>query len=167
MKRLYFWILLLPHMLAFAQAPEPQYGIKTDSTPTGSNIRQYAVQPFNMPVNLPYHQLPPEARKTLHGYYEEIKEGDEPPFPAEGLKAFLDPIQKAQQKLLVDGPVNLIATVDRKGEVTRVQVVGTPIPKMSEFAARAVLLTRFKPAVCAGEPCQMDFPVNLLFRVRW
>jgi hypothetical protein len=166
MKRLYFWILMLPHVLAFGQAPEPQYGIK-DVPRTGSNINRYAVQPLSIPVNLPYHQLPPEARKTLHGYYQEIKEGDEPPFPAEGLKAYLDPIQKAQQKLLVEGAVNLIATVDRKGEVVRVQVLGTPIPKMSEFAGRALLLTRFKPAVCAGEPCQMDFPVYLLFMIKW
>ena len=167
MKQVYPWVLVALCAIAHAQAPEPQYGIKQDSPPTGSNIKKNAVSPFRIPVNLPYGQLPPEARKYLHGYYEDIKEGDEPPFPLEGLKAYLDPIQKAQQKLLVEGPMNLIATVDRTGAVTQVKVVGTPIPKMTEFAGRALLLTRFKPAVCGGQPCQMDFPVYLRFNLAW
>jgi hypothetical protein len=36
---------------------------------------------------------------------------------------------------------------------------------MANFAGKVLLLTAFKPAVCRGRPCRMDFPLMYEFVV--
>jgi len=36
---------------------------------------------------------------------------------------------------------------------------------MTKFESSVLLLTKFKPAVCAGKPCKMQFPFRFKFRV--
>jgi hypothetical protein len=130
-------------------AGTPQYGIKEDMPRTGSHIRRDAVRPTNIAINRGYADLSPEERQRFLENYENLPAGDEPPFPVEGLRALLDPILKAQQKLLVKGDLFLIATIDAKTKV----------------AASIFYLTKFKPAVCGGSGCQMEFPLRLSFVV--
>lgn len=91
---------------------------------------------------------------------------DEPPFPADGLKPLLHAISKGQSKLLVRGELRLVADVGPDGSVLSVQALGSPSTEMTEFAASVLVLTKFKPAVCKGQPCKMQFPLYLNFDVR-
>lgn len=150
---------------AHAQALDPQYGIKEDRSRTGSAIRRYAVQPFAIAINLPYGQLSPPDRRRVDESYEAIAPGDEPPFPAAGLVVVLDPLRKAQQKLLVSEELFLVAMVDSTGKVTEVSSFGSHDSEMAKFAAQVLLLTPFKPAVCSGKPCRMQFPLRVDFKV--
>jgi hypothetical protein len=149
-----------------AQTTEPQYSIKFDHPPAGSLIKRAAVRGHALPFNRTYEQLTPEQRALLHGLYESIPPGDEPPFPAEGTKPIHDAMRKAQAKLLVRGELTLIATVEANGEVSSVKAIGSPSPEMTKFAGTILLLTKFKPAVCSGQPCKMDFPLWYEFRVQ-
>jgi hypothetical protein len=160
-------VLVLSALLgdAGAQASQPEYGIKFEDPPAGSGIRREAVRGSRVPINRTYRELTPEQRAIVHGWYESIAPGDEPPFPAEGMKPILDAVRKAQAKLLVTGELFLIATVEKTGEVSSVKAVGSPSPEMTQFAAAVVALTKFKPAVCAGQPCKMEFPLCYVFRV--
>jgi hypothetical protein len=166
-----FLTILSALLLAFmasksnAQLPPSQYGIKEDTPRTGSMLRRLSVGPVNIPINRSYYELTPSERARFNGHYEHIAEGDEPPFPAHGLYELLDPVRKAQQKLLVEGDLSLVATVDASGSVTHVKALGSPSPEMTQFAARVLMLTKFKPAVCGGSPCQMDFPLYLRFNL--
>lgn len=146
-------------------APAPQHGIKEREPRTGSHIIHYVVRPYQLSFNRRYHELSPEEKSFLHGFYERIDEGDEPPFPAEGLKPIMQAMSMAQQKLLVRGDLFLVADVDAQGKVVAVKAVGSPSPEMTRFASSVLLLTPFKAAVCKGEPCTMQFPLRFNFDV--
>ena len=150
---------------AAAQTTEPEFSIKFENPPSGSLIRHDAVRGKALPFNRTYQQLTPEQRAFVHGWYENIAPGDEPPFPAEGTKPIHDAIRKVQARLLVRGELMLIATVEPNGDVSSVKAVGSPSPKMTEFASAIILLTKFKPAICSGRPCRMDFPLCYVFQV--
>lgn len=153
-----------------AQAQEEpkrsQYSIKEDDPPTGSAIRRNAVGSFSVPINKRYDELSSEERQALNRSYEHIDEGDEPPFPAEGLKPLLKAIYAIQGKLLVTGKLFLVADVEPDGHVSQVKAEGSPSAEMTKYAGAALMLTKFKPAVCKGRPCKMQFPLEMIFKVR-
>src|SRR5262245_6038659 len=50
-----------------------------------------------IPLNKTYGELTPEQRAELHAQYEALPEGDEPPFPENGIKPIFSAIRKAQR----------------------------------------------------------------------
>lgn len=148
---------------ATSWAEEAEYGIREKTARTGTTLRRHAVEPLAIPINRKYSQLSAEDRAKLHSWWELIPEGDEPPFPADGLKPMLDALRQAQERLQVRGELLLIATVDKTGKVVQVSALGSPSHEMTKFAATVVSIARFKPAVCSGQPCQMDFPIQYKF----
>ena len=146
--------------------PSPQYNIKDRDPPTGSNIRRNITEGSRIPINRTYGEMSPEEKEAVHSYYEKIETGDEPPFPAEGLRPVHDAIAKAQQTLLVTGQLMLVASVGPDGKVTEVKAIGSPSREMVQAAGSIVALTRFKPALCKGTPCKMDFPFLFNFKVQ-
>jgi Gram-negative bacterial TonB protein C-terminal len=148
----------------FAQ-PSPQYNIKNSDPPIGSNIRRNITEGSHIPINKTYSEMSSEEREAVHRYYEKIETGDEPPFPTEGLRPVHSAVAKAQQKLLVTGKLVLLASVGPDGNVAEVKAIGSPSPEMVQAAASIVALTKFKPALCKGTPCKMDFPFIFNFKV--
>jgi hypothetical protein len=148
-----------------AQNAQPEYAIKEDAPRTGSHIRRNLMESQTIALNKRYQELSDEDRAKLHSWWESVPEGDEPPFPANGLKPIHSAMLKAQSKLLADGELFMIATVDANGDVTQVKAIGSPSPEMTKFAASVVGLTKFKPAICSGKPCQMDYPFNYKFKI--
>jgi hypothetical protein len=163
------FVCLIPALLLFitasspAQAPQPEHTIKQDNAFTGSLVRRNLMKPSVVPINFSYAQLSSEDRRKVHSWWEAIAEGDEPPYPVDGLKAIFAPITKAQEKLLVEGNLSLVAKVDANGDVVSVQPFESPNAQMTQFAGQILLLTKFKPAVCKGQKCVMEFPLNLFF----
>jgi len=145
--------------------PRPEFGLREQQPGAGSLVRRQVVGPTVIPLNLSYEQLSPQDRARFNGNYEAVPPGDEPPFPVGGLKVILDPIGKAQAKLSVTGNLFVIAKVDSSGVAHEVTAVGSPSPEMTQFASQVLLLTRFKPARCSGQPCAMEFPLRMQFQV--
>lgn len=158
--------LLVALCCSAAQADDRQYNIKQDEPRTGSMIRRYEIQGSTLPINKRYHELSAGEREFLNSMYENIRPGDEPPFPAEGLKPIYDSVRKAQQKLLVTGKLILVVTVDSSGEASAVKAIGSPSDEMTRFVASVLMLVKYKPAVCGGSPCQMDYPFSFDFETR-
>lgn len=156
---------LVAPCLCVAQDPAPKYTIKEDDPRLGSTLRRDQFHGFSIAINLPYAKLPTSDRQSLHALYEQMPDGDEPPFPIYGLQAIYDPIRKAHDKLGDAGDLSVIATVDASGQVQRVEVFKSPSTQMSQFAASVLTMTKFKPALCAGKPCAMEFPVRLSLTV--
>ncbi len=50
--------------------------------------------------------------------------------------------------------------------VTKVEAYEVPDPELAKFAASGLLLTKFKPAICKGAPCKMQYPLMLRLEVR-
>lgn len=169
LRSLCVWILAACSTTDVASQTQPppvaEYGIKEAEPRTGSRIRKAVVGPTSIPVNLSYDQLSPETQARFKQNYEEMAEGDEPPFPRGGLKEVLEPIHKAQSKLLVRGDLFLTAKVDASGVAQSVTAIGSPSPEMTKVASHVLMLTKFKPAMCSGQPCSMEFPLRMRFKV--
>lgn len=129
---------------------------------TGTLIRKEMRWSSKIPLNKTYGELTPEQKAELHGMYESMPFGDEPPFPLEGMKPIFSAIKKGQEKLLARGVLNLAVTVAPDGTAKQVVDLGsTKNPEMTKFAATVLMMTKFKPAVCSGKPCASQFPINL------
>ena len=165
-RRCLLALLALVSAAGIGAQPRAEYSIKDDQPESGSLIRRHVVGPIDIAINLPYHQLSPADRAAVHAQYERIAQGDEPPFPAAGLRALLDPIRQAQAQFLGSGDLRLIASIGADGKARQVQAIGSPSPELTRFAAQVLMLVPYKPAVCGGQPCTMDFPLHMTFRVR-
>ena len=137
--------------------------IEQDAPNTGSMLKRKVMRGGSLPVNKRYEQFSDDEKQLFHDRYERIEPGDEPPFPADGMRPLFDAIIKANQRLDARGVLYLVADVDAAGVVTNVSVESDTDQRMIEFAARALLVTRFKPAVCKGRPCKMQFPLAFEF----
>ena len=146
-----------------AQTASPQYDARGDP-PTGSAIRSTYASGGNLPINKRYDEFTVEEKETLNQFYEKMGPGDEPPFPAYGLKPIYTALARIQGELRVRGELYLFATVDQDGKVVQVKALGNPDPEMTKLAATVLSLTRFKPALCKGVPCTMDYPFRLNFK---
>ena len=110
-------------------------------------------------------QLTDDEKRAVKSSYEAMEPLDEPPFPVVGLKPIYQAIAEVQQKLLEEGVLSMQAEVDASGVVTNVSVFKSPDNRLTQAAANVLMLTRFKPAVCRGQPCKMSFPLRVTFAV--
>jgi TonB family protein len=145
--------------------PPPQYSIKQSAPDTGTRIPRKIVQGSAIPLNRSWSQLTEEEQQLVKSQYEAMRPLDEPPFPAAGLRPIHEAIAEMQRRLLLQGDLSMQAEVDAQGAVTDVSVYKSPDPKLTEAAARVLMLTPFKPAVCSGRPCKMSFPLRVTFKV--
>lgn len=157
---------------AFAQVnempPRSAAGIATTrvtnepTLDTGTIIRKDMRWSSKIPLNKTYGELTDSQKKELHSMYESMPPGDEPPFPVEGMKPIFNAIKAGQEKLLARGILNLAVTVNPDGTAKQVVDLGsTKNREMTQFAATVLMMTKFKPAVCKGAPCESQFPISL------
>lgn len=116
---------------------------------------------LGVPLNLRWEQLNDAQKAVVRGWYLDMAAGDEPPYPRAGLRPVIEAVWRGQQRMLETGDLLVVATVDSRGEVQEVQAFGTPNKELVDYISRVVIQTRFKPAVCGGTPCRMDFPLNV------
>lgn len=165
------WILattLVASSVVWAEAaasnpPPARYALREDIPDIGTNIRREVMRSELVPIDSSYAQLTPEERARWRGQYEGLPPDVEPPFPQSGLQAILRQLLAAQKLARVSGPFSAFAQVDEKGEVTSVSILVSPDKDISQAAATAVMRTRFKPALCGGKPCAMQFPLRMTF----
>lgn len=163
------WLLLLALFAAgivWAQAPAPRYTLKQYDPDTGSNIRRDTVSGSAIPLNMKYADLTAEQQGWLRAQYEDMAAEDEPPFPANGLGPIYKAISVAQQRFPARGPLTLYVDVNSQGEATAVSVFQSPDPQLTQAVATVLMLEKYKPAVCKGTPCAMQFPIRTLLTFR-
>jgi len=158
-------LLVLAACATATAAEEKRYQLRPDE----KNIFGFAYPhpggnaEFVMPFDKPYVELSPAQQATLKSAYVELGDGDEPPFPVAGLKAIYEPITEGQQRLMVRGTFRADVEVDERGDPVAIAVYRSPNRTVTRFVSSIVMLTKFKPAVCAGTPCKMGFPVVMTF----
>lgn len=143
------------------------YRLKADEPETGSHINRTAVSGSVIPFNKRYDELSPEQQPYLKSHCEQMGEGDEPPFPAQGIGFVLRAISQLQQRFLVKGQLLLVVDVDSQGVAQNVRAAGDFDPAFVKAASTVLLLTPFKPAKCKGQPCRMAYPYRAQFSVRY
>lgn len=160
-------MLLLPEVWAappdaLAQATLP---IVQARPATGSRIRQ-SLPRMTVPATDPYDRLTPGQKADLRALFTNLAEGDEPPYPVEGLL----PVAKSIVFALSDGSVGegdlfMTVFVDENGEARSTTVYATPGPRVSKEAAVVLMMVKYKPAICSGKPCSSEFPFTAHFGV--
>jgi hypothetical protein len=136
---------------------------------TGTIIKRDLEWSSKIPLNKTYAQFSESEKAEFHALYESMPPGDEPPFPAEGLRPVFNSIKKGQQIVRARGRLNMVVNVDATGKAVDVVdlggVGGANALEMTRFAGSVLLMTKFKPAVCAGKPCKSQFPFILELRM--
>jgi len=132
--------------------------MQTASQETGTILKKDIRWDSKIPLNKTYAELSAEQKAELHKMYENLPEGDEPPFPEQGMKPIFSAIRKAQRIRQARGELNMAVTVGPDGNATKVEDRGGVYDiQMTEIAQQVLLLTKYKPAVCKGQPCTMQF----------
>ena len=139
-----------------AQAQSPNWSPATGST--GTILKQEIRWNSKIPLDKTYGELTPEQKAELHKMYELLKPGDEPPFPAEGIKPIFTTIKKAQRVIQARGQIDMKVTVGPDGKAVDVEDRSTiGESQMTDVAKQVLMQTRYKPAICNGEPCTMQY----------
>ena len=107
-----------------------------------------------------------EEQRVVRYRYKMLHEEDEPPYPANGTVNIFRTISEAQASLLVTGLLDIDVQIDSSGTPTSVTVHSSPSPEMSRVAAFVVMKEKYKPALCAGTPCPMKYPYQIVFGVK-
>jgi hypothetical protein len=138
-------------------APEPE---------TGTRLRQFAGRAGLYPLNKRYEQFTAEERAAFKSMWESMPEADEPPFPAAGMRGLVLELQEALRVRQSPGMLTMVAHVSSEGAVTKVDIHATPDAQLARYMAAKVIRTPFKPAVCGGKPCAMQFPFEFTLRLQ-
>jgi hypothetical protein len=149
---------------ASAQTEMPVHRLKEEQVRTGTLLIKNQVTHSEIPLNKTYQELSPEDKEKVHYWYEYIAPGDEPPYPEKGLLPIYKAIGRARNIAPAQGELLLAVTVDKYGKAKEVQVMKSPGKDMTEFVASILLLTKYKPAICDDQVCQMQFPVAITFK---
>lgn len=165
-------VLFPPTIFADDALAPKRYSIKEDAPDTGSNIRRERII-SSLPLDKRYSELTSEQRIAVKSQYEQMAEDDEPPFPVNGLGPVYKAISKIREYdargrygLGIDGPLTLHIQVDSQGNATSASVYESPNPDITTSAAAIGMLTKYKPAVCGGQPCAMVFPIRMQLTTR-
>lgn len=126
----------------------------------GSHLNGTAGRADGLPLNRRYAELDAAEKALVRARYDNMSAADEPPYPAEGLLPVFQTVQTAA-KLPQVGQLTLVADVDSAGRVQHVDVFGKVDAEFARFAARVLTATPFKPALCAGQPCNHQFVLKM------
>lgn len=159
----FFSLLALSAAAVHAQesASAPEFNLKQERAATGSNIQRNAVTGLNVPMNKAYADLTLEQKKLVKSRYEKMDEADEPPYPLKGVKDLYRVIAKGQDALHLQGDLILFAEINEEGKPTSVGVVKSPDARMSQLVAMELMNEQFKPAICKGQACKMNYPLHI------
>lgn len=110
-----------------------------------------------VPYDRAYEQLSPAQRAALRAEYDSVGPNDEPPYPKYGLSDVADAVARMPVREPVEGEVALTVRVDERGNGKSVSIYKTPDRRLSNVVAATLTRIKFKPGLCEGRPCEMDY----------
>ena len=156
-------VLVFPVLALPAESlPATPYSLREEEPPTGSNISRPTAKGSALPFNKRYNELTPEQQRLVKSQYEPMAEGDEPPFPANGLRNIYKAIADALPRLNGEGELSMFVEINSQGKATAVSVLKSPSAEMTQVVASVLMFEPYKPAVCSGAPCAMSFPFRIV-----
>jgi hypothetical protein len=137
--------------------------ITNTTAPVGTFIpRQTATSPVS---GEPWAKLSESEREIVKRRYSTLEEGDEPPYPVNGMRPVHAALAKASH---IDpgfaGPVRIHVLVGVDGRPKSAATIGKLPPEMSRYFAGVMMVTGYKPGVCHGQPCEMLLPMIFNYR---
>jgi hypothetical protein len=148
---------------AAESADVQQYTVKQSAPSVGTNLRRDIIKAGAIPLNKRYDELTAEQKEILKSPYEKMTAGDEPPFPADGLMHIMNAVRDVHEQtdLMFKGPLTFYVDVDSSGNAKAVSVVQSPDKVITDAVSLALVKQTYKPAVCGGTPCAMQYPFHV------
>jgi len=138
-----------------------KYTVKDDILHTGTWIRRDVALDVPVPADLGFKELSPEQQATVASWYPALAPGDEPPYPVKGPAEFYRAMAHVVAKTHREGAISVYVLVGADGKVRSVTAIGLDDAEVRKLVATAAGLVQYKPAVCAGQPCEMVYPYRL------
>lgn len=121
-------------------------------------------------LELGWEALPAAVRQAVRRGYPALPERDEPPYFLAGAGRKLNDefvqYYNTYARKMPEGVVLVYVTVGADGTPTAAKLYRTPHPDLGRFVSMALMMQRFKPALCAGKPCEMIYPFAFKFVFR-
>ena len=154
-------------LAALSDGQAQPYSLQAPDAETGTRIRPFATYDARYPQNKPYEEFTSDERVLLKAMWEQMPAEDEPPFPRTGMRSILMDIRAAAERRQASGVLSLVAHVAPSGKVTKVDIHASPDDPLTRFAVWRLMTTPFKPAICSGAPCAMQFPLGYEFVIKY
>jgi hypothetical protein len=121
-------------------------------------------------LDLGWEALPAAVRQAVRRGYPALDERDEPPYLLAGVGRKLQDefvqYYNTYARKMPEGLVLVYVTVGPDGVPTSAKLYRTPHPDLGRFVSMALMMQRFKPALCTGKPCEMIYPFAFTFIFR-
>ncbi|MFM9436981.1 hypothetical protein ACFDR9_004068 [Janthinobacterium sp. CG_23.3] len=154
-------VLCCQHAKGIDDTPA-QLTLRDGEARTGPYIRRDAAAGGVAPKRR-YADLSVEGKRARRAAYHGMAADDEPPFPANGMARLQNSIRAAQRRLPERGPLRMVVRVDSRGDASAVEILRSPGDKTSKLAATVLMAEKYKPGLCRGVPCAMEFAYSAEF----
>jgi hypothetical protein len=143
--------------------------VRYQDPPVGTKIPTKAID-ASLPLTGGWEKLTTEQKQSFRSQYVTLEEGDEPPYPVTGVGDYSRVALAAAEAFghsgNAVGRLRLYVLVGKNGSPLRISQVGTFDKDITRYVAAQAMNTRFKPAMCHGEPCDMMYPIAVDFNPR-
>ena len=137
------------------------YTVKEDDPKTGTMLKRDVARAVPVPPDRGFGELTPQEQASVASWYPALAPGDEPPYPVKGPAEFYKATSHIITKLRQQGTITVYVLVGTDGKARSVTAIGLDDPEARKTIATAAGLVKYKPAVCAGQPCEMIYPYRL------
>ncbi|NNG24917.1 MORN repeat-containing protein [Telluria aromaticivorans] len=144
-----------------------RFGLRDEYPSVGSHVRRDRVHGAVAPVDATWQALTPEQQNIMRNAYPALDDDDEPPYPLKGTRAFYAGVANLYRKFTdFQGDALVYVTVGADGVPVTTSTYGVKHQEFGRYLSMIAMLQRFKPAQCAGSPCQMIFPIRFRFYLK-
>jgi len=146
--------------------PRTSYTMKRETPAIGTRIPEDAAYGTFLPYNKGYKDLSDEQKQIVRAMFPLLKDDEEPPYPLYGPLAITRGVTTIPRSIMAGGAVYINVNIGTDGIPLSAVVIKAPTPEVGKFVSSVLLLNKFKPARCAGKPCEMMYPYKMAYDLR-
>jgi len=143
------------------EVPPTRPQVKVDTR--GGHFLESTVAHAYIDGDKTYAEMTPEERQFVRNHYEGLGPDDEPPYPKYGTRLIFELINAEMRKSGIEGDVTIGIIVGADGKAKGVNIYETPDRHFGRVVAGILAREPYKPGLCAGMPCDMEFPFRFRF----
>jgi hypothetical protein len=137
------------------------YAVDHHIATAGTTFRREAAHGVPVPPERGFKELTAEEQATVASWFPALAPGDEPPYPVKGPAEFYRAMAHVVGKTQAEGKVTVYVLEGTDGKARSVRAIGLDTPEARKAVATVAGVIQYKPAVCAGQPCEMVYPYRL------
>ncbi|MBC3872874.1 hypothetical protein [Undibacterium flavidum] len=145
----------------YAQSKDGK-SISEDAPALGTSLKK-KVATSSISMDRSYQELSEEEKEAIRSVYDNMPENDEPPYPLYGTREIHRKMSQTQQYVAAKGVLTMTVDVSSTGEAQSVSIYESPDPDITRVASLVLMETKYKPAVCGGKACKMQYFFQVQF----